>query len=67
MLLLQSIRVAKRPLIWERAVHFVKFVRVFRKRSSSFVCVSFSFDFEGGIWDYMGFFLIIAFPFIFLI
>ena len=63
MLLLQSIRIAKRPLIWERAVHSVKFVRVYRKRSSSFVCVSFSFDFEGGIWGFYGGFLDHCLPF----
>ena len=45
MLLLFSVRVPRWPPVWEKAV------RVFREHLSVWICASFPFDFEVGMWD----------------
>ena len=51
MLLPFSIRVTECPPVWERAVHSVLLVRVFRGPLSNFVCTSFPFGIGGEMWD----------------
>ena len=63
MLLLFSCRVADCPPFWEKSCSFGLLCASFVNILSIGVCASFSFGFEGGMWDSIVLFFIIAFLF----